>query len=67
MGTFHGNIVKSNQIKLTVNKLILLFQYHLQSEITSILDCQCMAIDLRGHGDSHVTNESDLSASILAK
>lgn len=39
----------------------------LQSEITSILDCQCLAIDLRGHGDSRVSNESDLSANILAK
>lgn len=39
---------------------------HFTSEITSILDCQCMAIDLRGHGDSRVTNESDLSASVLA-
>lgn len=38
-----------------------------QTEITAILDCQCLAIDLRGHGDSRVANESDLSANILAK
>lgn len=38
-----------------------------QTEITAIIDCQCLAIDLRGHGDTHVSNESDLSANTLAK
>lgn len=38
-----------------------------QTEITAILNCQCLAIDLRGHGDTHVANESDLSADTLAK
>lgn len=28
--------------------------------------CKVMAIDLRGHGDTHTTNEEDLSADTLA-
>ncbi|XP_031626536.1 protein phosphatase methylesterase 1 [Contarinia nasturtii] len=39
---------------------------HFTTEITAIIDCQCLAIDLRGHGDSRVANESDLSANTLA-
>lgn len=38
----------------------------LQTEVTSILHCQCLAIDLRGHGDTKVENEADLSAETLA-
>lgn len=38
-----------------------------QTEITKIIHCQCLAIDLRGHGDSIVANEEDLSAETLAK
>lgn len=40
--------------------------YALQTEIISVLHCQCLAIDLRGHGDSIVADESDLSAETLA-
>ncbi|XP_055326635.1 protein phosphatase methylesterase 1 isoform X2 [Sitodiplosis mosellana] len=39
---------------------------HFTTEITAIINCQCLAIDLRGHGDTHVENESDLSANTLA-
>ncbi|XP_015594392.1 protein phosphatase methylesterase 1 isoform X2 [Cephus cinctus] len=34
--------------------------------IVTMVVCRVMAIDLRGHGDSHTTNEEDLSADTLA-
>ncbi|KAK0170164.1 hypothetical protein PV328_010761 [Microctonus aethiopoides] len=34
--------------------------------ITSMIKCQVVAIDLRGHGDTHTTNDDDLSATTLA-
>ncbi|GAB0097466.1 Protein phosphatase methylesterase 1 [Sergentomyia squamirostris] len=36
------------------------------SEITSMIHCQCLAIDLRGHGDSETTDDWDLSGTTLA-
>lgn len=35
-------------------------------EITRMVHCQCVAIDLRGHGDTIVEDETDLSANTLA-
>uniref|UniRef100_UPI00358F810C protein phosphatase methylesterase 1-like isoform X1 n=1 Tax=Myxine glutinosa TaxID=7769 RepID=UPI00358F810C len=35
--------------------------------ITSCLNCRVVAIDLRGHGDTHVENSEDLSAQTMAK
>jgi protein phosphatase methylesterase 1 len=35
-------------------------------EITQQIHCQCLAIDIRGHGDSKVDEELDLSAETLA-
>lgn len=37
-----------------------------QTEITSVMHCQCIAIDLRGHGDSQTPDDDDLSAETLA-
>lgn len=34
--------------------------------IMTMVVCKVMAIDLRGHGDTHTTNEEDLSADTLA-
>ncbi|XP_046751627.1 protein phosphatase methylesterase 1 isoform X2 [Diprion similis] len=34
--------------------------------ITTMVICKVMAIDLRGHGDSHTSNDDDLSADSLA-
>ncbi|XP_015109632.1 protein phosphatase methylesterase 1 [Diachasma alloeum] len=34
--------------------------------ITSMIVCRVLAIDLRGHGDTHTTNDEDLSAETLA-
>nr|CAB3265083.1 protein phosphatase methylesterase 1-like [Phallusia mammillata] len=34
--------------------------------LVSSVKCQCIAIDLRGHGNTHTTNDDDLSASTLA-
>ncbi|XP_063981736.1 protein phosphatase methylesterase 1 [Diachasmimorpha longicaudata] len=34
--------------------------------ITSMIMCRVLAIDLRGHGDTHTTNDEDLSAETLA-
>lgn len=39
----------------------------LQAEVTSMIHCQCLCIDLRGHGDSKVDDEDDLSADTLSK
>ncbi|KAG4072148.1 hypothetical protein HA402_015647 [Bradysia odoriphaga] len=36
------------------------------TEITAVLHCQCMAIDLRGHGDTQTSDDQDLSATTLA-
>lgn len=69
MGTFYGiqlNFVL-NAESTALHASLSLSLSLLQSEITSILNCQCLAIDLRGHGDSRVANESDLSAVMLAK
>lgn len=38
-----------------------------QTEVTSLIECQCLAIDLRGHGDTVVAEESELSANTLAE
>ncbi|XP_076244514.1 protein phosphatase methylesterase 1 [Calliopsis andreniformis] len=35
--------------------------------IMTMVVCKVMAIDLRGHGDTHTTNEEDLSAETLAE
>lgn len=35
--------------------------------IMAMIICKVMAIDLRGHGDTHTTNEEDLSADTLAE
>lgn len=36
------------------------------TELTQIIHCQCIAMDLRGHGDSVFEDETDLSANTLA-
>lgn len=38
----------------------------MQSEISSIIHCQCLAIDFRGHGDSRTNDDDDLSAETMA-
>ncbi|KAL7733994.1 hypothetical protein ACLKA6_011688 [Drosophila palustris] len=40
---------------------------HFCSEVTSMIHCQCLCIDLRGHGDSKVDDEDDLSADTLSE
>ncbi|XP_058450219.1 protein phosphatase methylesterase 1 [Malaya genurostris] len=40
---------------------------HFSMEITKIIHCQCLAIDIRGHGDTYTSNEDDLSAETLAQ
>lgn len=37
-----------------------------QTEITSIIHCQCLAIDFRGHGETVTDDDDDLSAETLA-
>ncbi|PNF21074.1 Protein phosphatase methylesterase 1 [Cryptotermes secundus] len=37
------------------------------SSVTSMVGCQVLAIDLRGHGDTITTNEEDLSAETMAR
>lgn len=32
-----------------------------------MIHCQCLSIDLRGHGDTHTDEDDDLSADTLAK
>uniref|UniRef100_A0A1L8DN22 Protein phosphatase methylesterase 1 n=1 Tax=Nyssomyia neivai TaxID=330878 RepID=A0A1L8DN22_9DIPT len=39
---------------------------HFSQEITSMIHCQCLAVDLRGHGDTETTDDWDLSATTLA-
>lgn len=37
------------------------------TEITSIIHCQCLAIDFRGHGKTQTEDDDDLSAETLSK
>ncbi|KAJ9594445.1 hypothetical protein L9F63_014130 [Diploptera punctata] len=37
------------------------------SSVTSLMKCQVLAIDLRGHGDTKTTDEEDLSAETMSK
>lgn len=37
-----------------------------QKEVTSVIHCQCLAIDFRGHGDSITDDDDDLSAETMA-
>ncbi|CAM6031460.1 unnamed protein product [Sphagnum compactum] len=39
---------------------------HFSTEIQELIHCQCLAIDLRGHGDSHTSDDDDLSADTMA-
>lgn len=39
---------------------------HFSIEITEMVHCTCVAIDLRGHGDSHTDDDDDLSADTMA-
>lgn len=39
---------------------------HFSIEITEMVHCQCLAIDLRGHGDTHTKDDDDLSAETLS-
>lgn len=36
-------------------------------ELTKIIHCQCIAVDLRGHGDTKTPDDSDLSANTLSQ
>lgn len=38
----------------------------LQKSITSMIICRVLAMDLRGHGDTHTTDDENLSADTLA-
>lgn len=40
---------------------------HFCVEITRIIHCQCLAIDLRGHGDTKTELDDDLSSDTLAR
>ncbi|XP_075161603.1 protein phosphatase methylesterase 1 [Haematobia irritans] len=40
---------------------------HFCTEITNMIHCQCLSIDLRGHGDSVTDNDDDLSENTLAR
>ncbi|KXJ72374.1 hypothetical protein RP20_CCG018219 [Aedes albopictus] len=40
---------------------------HFSMEISKIIHCQCLAIDIRGHGDTSTEHEDDLSAETLAQ
>lgn len=40
---------------------------HFSMEISKIIHCQCLAIDIRGHGDTVTEQEDDLSAETLAQ
>jgi len=44
-----------------------MFHNIFQSSVTSMVGCQVLAIDLRGHGDTVTTNEEDLSAETMAR
>lgn len=63
----HFSVNKNDCATLCAIHPLITFVFIVQTEITAIVDCQCLAIDLRGHGDTHVANESDLSANTLAK
>lgn len=39
---------------------------HFSIEITEMVHCTCVAIDLRGHGDTHTDNDDDLSADTMS-
>uniref|UniRef100_A0A182NTV4 Protein phosphatase methylesterase 1 n=1 Tax=Anopheles dirus TaxID=7168 RepID=A0A182NTV4_9DIPT len=39
---------------------------HFSSEVTKFIHCQCLAFDIRGHGDTTAEEEDDLSAERLA-
>jgi protein phosphatase methylesterase 1 len=39
----------------------------LSKAMTSLIRCQCIAMDIRGHGETKVTDETDLRMDILAK
>uniref|UniRef100_A0A182QL66 Protein phosphatase methylesterase 1 n=1 Tax=Anopheles farauti TaxID=69004 RepID=A0A182QL66_9DIPT len=39
---------------------------HFSSEVTKLIHCQCLAFDIRGHGDTYTEEEDDLSAERLA-
>jgi len=41
--------------------------FYLQAEVTSMVECQVLAIDLRGHGNTQTHDEEDLSATTLAR
>ena len=38
-----------------------------QASVTSMAQCQVLAMDMRGHGNTHTDNDEDLSADTLAK
>jgi protein phosphatase methylesterase 1 len=39
----------------------------LSKAITNLIRCQCIAIDIRGHGETKTTDEHDLNIEILTK
>ncbi|XP_063707953.1 protein phosphatase methylesterase 1 [Culicoides brevitarsis] len=40
---------------------------HFSIEITEMVHCTCLAIDLRGHGDTQTDDDSDLSAETMSQ
>lgn len=49
------------QIQMKLNPIL-----QFQKSITSMIVCQVMAIDLRGHGETSTEDEENLSADTLA-
>ncbi|KAK3584372.1 hypothetical protein CHS0354_001296 [Potamilus streckersoni] len=39
----------------------------LSSVLSNLVTCRCAAIDLRGHGDTYTSNDSDLSAETMSR
>lgn len=37
------------------------------TEIKSIIHCQCLAVDFRGHGETHTDDDDDLSAETMSR
>ena len=39
----------------------------LSKAVTDLVRCQCVAVDIRGHGETKTTDENDLSIEVLTK
>ena len=61
------NCLSQQRAVLCMNIFIKTLDIITQKNIVKMIDCRCIALDLRGHGGTSTENDHDMSAAVLAR